>query len=63
MKKNYFKDLATRVQDSNDYIVYNSDTGVFGYDADGSGSGAAIQIAVLGTTTHPTLTNTDFVVI
>ena len=33
--------------DSNDYIVYDSKTGILSYDADGSGSGAAVQVAVL----------------
>jgi hypothetical protein len=34
------------------------------YDADGNGTGSAVQIALIGTITpHPALTNVDFVVI
>ena len=47
--------------DPNDYIVYNQSTGALYYDADGSGSGSAIQFATL--TTRPALTYQDFVVI
>ncbi|MDC7710547.1 calcium-binding protein [Vogesella indigofera] len=50
--------LAT---DSNDYIVYETDTGKLFYDADGSGVGASTQIAVLGV--NLTLTNADFVLV
>ena len=52
-------------QDSSDRIVYNTSTGVLYYDADGSGSGAAVQLAQLGTTaSHPvTLTAADFFVL
>jgi Ca2+-binding RTX toxin-like protein len=49
--------------DANDYILYNSSTGVLSYDADGSGKGAAVQIALIGTSTHAALTYADFVVI
>jgi hypothetical protein len=34
-----------------------------GYDADGNGAGAAVQIATVGIGTHPALTQADFVVI
>jgi Ca2+-binding RTX toxin-like protein len=47
--------------DNNDYILYNPSTGVVSYDSDGTGRGAAVSIAILGS--HPTLTNSDFIVI
>jgi hypothetical protein len=43
--------------------VYNTTSGALYYDADGSGSGAAVQIALIGTTVHPTLTNGDFFIV
>jgi Ca2+-binding RTX toxin-like protein len=46
---------------SDHYIVYNTGTGALFYDADGSGSGVAVQFATL--TGNPTLTNQDFVVV
>lgn len=35
--------------DADDFLVYETDTGKLFYDADGSGDGAAVEIAVLGT--------------
>ncbi|MDP1615198.1 MAG: hypothetical protein Q8L68_05315, partial [Methylococcales bacterium] len=55
--------IGTVAADSNDFVIYNKTTGVLSYDADGNGSGAAVQVAVLGIASHPTLTNADFVVI
>jgi serralysin len=46
--------------EADDYILYNSNTGVLYYDADGSGAAAATQFATL--TGLPTLTSADFVV-
>ncbi|MDX3909060.1 MAG: polysaccharide lyase family 7 protein [Sphingobium sp.] len=43
------------------HLLYNSATGVLSYDADGSGSGAAVQIATLTSGLH--LTSADFLVI
>ncbi|MEQ1938288.1 calcium-binding protein, partial [Mesorhizobium sp. CN5-321] len=43
------------------HILYDSTSGWLSYDADGSGSAAAIHFATLST--HPTLSNTDFVVV
>ena len=50
--------------DVSDRIVYNTSTGALYYDADGSGSGAAVQLAQLGTAaSHPlSLTAADFFV-
>ncbi len=45
------------------YIVYAPSSGLLYYDADGSGPGTAIAFAVLGTTTHPTLTAADLQVL
>ncbi|MDE2620639.1 MAG: hypothetical protein KGL54_10805, partial [Sphingomonadales bacterium] len=42
-------------------IIYNDATGVLWYDADGSGAGAAVQVAVLQA--KPTLTSESFIVI
>lgn len=38
---------GTRAKDSNDYIIYNRNLGTLSYDADGSGSGAAVKFAVV----------------
>jgi Ca2+-binding RTX toxin-like protein len=47
--------------DNNDYVLYNSSTGVVSYDANGNGAGGTTQIAVLGA--HLALTHLDFFVI
>lgn len=55
--------LGTAAGDATDRIIYDSATGALSYDADGNGAGAAIQFAILGTTTHPTnITEADFVI-
>lgn len=46
--------------DADDYVIYNNVTGKLYYDADGSGAGAAQQIAVLGV--NLALTNADFII-
>ena len=47
--------------DNNDYVLYNSNTGVVSYDANGNAAGGATQIAVIGA--HLALTHLDFFVI
>jgi trimeric autotransporter adhesin len=52
---------AVTAHDATDRIVYNSTTGDLFYDKDGLGGAAAIKFATL--TTHPAITNADFVII
>ncbi len=49
--------------DTLDRIIYNPATGALFYDANGSVSGQNVQIALIGTSTHPTLSAADFQVI
>ena len=51
---------AGRAVDSNDYLVYDSDGGQLYYDADGSGAGVAVLVAILAP--GLALTAADFVV-
>ena len=44
-------------------VLYNTSTGALLYDADGSGSGVAVQFATLGTTTHPVISASDFIIL
>ena len=46
INKAYFK-VGDKAQDKNDYVLYNSKTGMLSYDADGSGAGKAVEIAQL----------------
>lgn len=48
-------------QDANDYLIYNTATKTLSYDADGNGSGAKVDIAVL--TGVSTVSVSDFVVV
>lgn len=48
-------------QDANDYLVYNTTTKTLSYDADGNGSGAKVDIAIL--TGVNTLSTSDFVIV
>jgi serralysin len=50
-----------QAQDSNDYVIYERDTGKLFYDADGNGAGASVQIALVGVNLN--LTNADFVLV
>ncbi|WP_156885695.1 beta strand repeat-containing protein [Massilia niastensis] len=52
--------LGVKALDADDFIVYDSATGALSYDADGSGAGAAVRIALIGT--GKALTSLDFVV-
>lgn len=45
-----------------EYLQYESNSGKLFYDADGVGSGAGVQFAVLGTSFHPAL-GSDFLIV
>ncbi|MGE0749661.1 MAG: calcium-binding protein, partial [Variibacter sp.] len=53
--------IGSAAHDADDRIIYNATTGALLYDDDGTGAHAAVQFATL--TTHPAITNADFVVV
>lgn len=50
---------GTGALDADDFIIYNSSTGILYYDSDGSGAASALEIAQIGSTSHPQLLATD----
>ncbi|WP_457092974.1 tandem-95 repeat protein [Microvirga sp. P5_D2] len=42
-----FFTIGDKAKDTNDYLIYNSRTGVLSYDVDASGKGIAVEFAVL----------------
>ncbi len=54
---------ATAGTTATSHFIYNSTSGVLYYDADANGAGASVQVALIGTTTHPALVAADFLVI
>ncbi|NBO20341.1 MAG: hypothetical protein EBV03_14190, partial [Proteobacteria bacterium] len=57
--------IGTAALDANDYLVYNSSTGVLSYDADGNGTAsAAVAFAKIELNGVPPadLSATDFIV-
>jgi Ca2+-binding RTX toxin-like protein len=58
LSSSFFRaDAAGIARDSNDHLLYETDTGLLRYDADGSGAGVAVLIARF--TGAPTLTAAD----
>ena len=44
------------------HLIYDTRTGALYYDADGNVASNAVKVAIVGKTTHPTLTLTDFLI-
>ncbi|MBM3351362.1 MAG: hypothetical protein FJY53_06210 [Betaproteobacteria bacterium] len=69
--KAFAKDLAisgkfndgTMPLDANDYLIYDEPSGKLYYDADGTGKRPPVQIALIGTDSHSSLTSNDFTII
>ena len=49
--------------DENDFLVYDTATGVLSYDADGSGAGEAVALATIQVSDGSTLDAPDFLVV
>jgi serralysin len=58
---NFAANTSGRAVDGNDRVVYETDAGKLFYDADGSGVGAAVQIALMAGA--PVLSNLELFVI
>jgi Ca2+-binding RTX toxin-like protein len=54
---------GTAADDRGDRLIYDRVSGALYYDADGLGGAAQVQVATIGTRTHPTLGAGDFLVI
>jgi len=50
---------ANTAHDATDRVIYNTTTGVLYYDPDGLGGAAAVEVALLGASTHPALAYGD----
>jgi Ca2+-binding RTX toxin-like protein len=61
LSSSFFRASTTgTASDTNDYVLYETDTGKLFYDADGSGAGVKVWVATLST--MPTLTSADIFV-
>lgn len=63
LSSNFFFASSTGLAgDADDYLNYNTTNGKLYYDFDGKGAGIAIQIALIGITSHSALSSADFTV-
>jgi Ca2+-binding RTX toxin-like protein len=65
LASNEFVSNATAVSGttSSSHFIYNTTSGILYYDADGNDSGTSVQVALIGVSSHPTLTNLNFHII
>ena len=57
----FWSNTTGKAHDANDRIIYDKDSGVLYYDADGTGKGASVAFATISK--NLALTNKDFFVI
>lgn len=55
--------LASESLSASDRVIYDASSGALCYDSDGSGNAISIQIALIGVSSHPTLSFTDFIIV
>ncbi len=53
--------VGVQADDANDYLIYNPTTGILSYDADGSGEGVEIKVALLDV--NLALTHANFFIV
>jgi hypothetical protein len=53
----------TAAHDASDRLIYNTTTGDLYYDPDGTGASPAVLFAIIGTTTHASLTANSFLIV
>jgi Ca2+-binding RTX toxin-like protein len=54
---------AKTAHDASDRVIYDTASGKLYYDADGQGGAVAVQVALLGASTHPALVFSDLQII
>jgi len=54
---------AKAAHDASDRVIYDTASGKLFYDADGQGGAAAVQVALLGSATHPVLIYSDIQIV
>ncbi|QWD67575.1 cadherin domain-containing protein [Polynucleobacter sp. VK25] len=60
---NEFLNTSNGAETATTRFIYDANSGALSYDADGNGAGASIQVAIIGTSSHPTVVATDIQVI
>jgi Ca2+-binding RTX toxin-like protein len=66
LSSSIFSAFANRVGQTvglSQYLQYDQGTGALSYDADGAGSAPALEFAIVGTSSHPSLANDQFLII
>jgi Ca2+-binding RTX toxin-like protein len=66
LSSSIFTVFANRVGQTvglNQYLTYNQSTGALSYDADGSGGNPALEFAIIGTSSHPSLAADQFLIV